>query len=55
MAKVPLGKTLELTEEEIEFFAEVTEEDIIQTQNAWRLTVSMWAKNLLLATEESGD
>ena len=49
--KTPLGKPLELTDEELEQLAEVTEEDIEIAKKFWRKEAPAEFKNLLDAEE----
>ena len=48
---VPLGKPLELTDDELDQLAEVTEEDIKAAQKFWRQEAPAEYKNLLDAEE----
>lgn len=50
MAK--LGKPLNLTNDELDQLAEITEEDIQRANERWQKTVRAWARNLLLAEPE---
>jgi len=45
--KVPLGKPLELTDEELDLLAEVTEEDIKNARRLWIKSVPDEIKDLL--------
>lgn len=49
--KVPLGKPLELTEEELDALAEITPEDIEAAKRLWRKAAPAEFKNLLDAEE----
>ena len=44
-----LGSALVLTDEDLDRLAEITEEDVVQTNISWTSFASRWAKNLLLA------
>ena len=44
---VPLGKPLELTDEELDILAEVTEEDIAEARRRWKKVVPAEIKSLL--------
>lgn len=46
-SKVPLGKPLPLTDEELELLAEVTEEDIEKAKKLWKKHAPAKFKNLL--------
>jgi len=50
-----LGKALALTDEDLDKLAEVTEEDILETNNRWVQVSSRWAKNLLVAKPAGGE
>jgi hypothetical protein len=50
-----LGKALALTDEDLDRLAEVTEEDILKTNNRWVQVSSRWAKNLLVAESAGGE
>lgn len=50
MAK--LGKPLNLTNDQLDEAAEITEKDLLKTQKRWEKTANRWAKNLLLAEVE---
>ena len=45
--KVPLGKPLQLTDEELDLLAEVTEEDIAAARRLWIQSVPAEIKSLL--------
>lgn len=47
-----LGKALNLTNDQLDEAAEITEEDVKRAQKAWAKSVNRWAKNLLLAEQE---
>jgi hypothetical protein len=47
MPNVPLGKPLELTDEELDILAEVTEEDIAAARKLWIKSVPADIKSLL--------
>lgn len=49
--KVPLGKPLQLTDEELDILAEVTPEDIEKAKKFWRKNAPAKFKNLLDAEE----
>jgi hypothetical protein len=49
---VPLGKPLDLTDEELDALAEVTEEDIVNAKKLWRKSVDSEIADLLDAVEE---
>lgn len=45
--KIPLGKPLELTDEELDLLAEITEEDIAKARRLWITSVPVEIKSLL--------
>ncbi len=47
--RIPLGPTLELTENELTAAAEITSLDIKAVNSAWVTAAPKWAINLLLA------
>jgi hypothetical protein len=49
---VPLGKPLELTDEELDALAEVTDEDVAAAKLLWRKSVDTEIADLLDAVEE---
>ena len=51
MAKVPLGKPLELTDEELDALVEITEEDIQAARRLWIESVDDEIKGLLDTVE----
>lgn len=51
--RVPLGKGLGWTEEDIDRLAEITPQDIEEAKAAWRRDAPPWARELLDATEEA--
>ena len=50
-AKVPLGKPLDLTDEELDILAQITPEDIEAAKKLWRKAAPAEFKNLLDAEE----
>ena len=51
-----LGKPLVFTNQELEELAEITEEDILRTNEKWRKWTKPWARNLLTTEQaENGD
>ena len=54
--KIPLGKPLQLTDEELDAMAEITPEDIEKTKKLWRKVAPDKYKDLLDATpvEDNG-
>ena len=51
--KVPLGPALNLSDEELDRLAEITQLDIMLVNAKWVEIAPSWAKNLLLAEEEN--
>jgi len=49
------GPALDLTDEDLERLAEITEQDILTTQQRWARLTDQWATNLLLAESTGGD
>jgi len=49
--KVPLGKPLELTDEELDLLSQITPEDIKKANERWRKVVEPEIKTLLETTE----
>lgn len=45
--KIPMGKPLELTDEELDILAQVTEEDIAEARRRWIKVVPAEIKSLL--------
>lgn len=48
-----MGPSLNLSDEELDRLAEITEADIIATQREWERAVERWAVNLLLVKEST--
>lgn len=51
----PKGKPLDLTDEDLDALAEITEADILRAQQRWQRSADPQYKNLLLAEEEEPD
>lgn len=49
-----VGPALNLTDEQLDQLAEITEEDILETNRLWSASVPQWAVNLLLAEQVNG-
>jgi hypothetical protein len=49
-----LGQPLDLSDEDLDRMSEITETDILKTEQAWERAVPAWAKNLLLAESQGG-
>ena len=48
----PKGEPLDLTDEDLDALAEITEADILRAQQRWQRSVDKRYKNLLLADED---